>query len=381
MSDKFVFMDYNSTTPADSEVVQAMLPYFSEKFGNAASKHHFGNAASAAVEHSRKQISDLLHCNPKDIVFTSGATESNNLALKGIIEANFKENINIVTTEIEHSSILDVCKSLRANGVHVNYVKPNEYGIVNPKDVENSIDSNTVLVSVMTANNEIGTIQPIPEIGQICKSKNVLFHTDAVQAFGKIPIDVNEFSVDLMSISAHKIYGPKGVGALYVNSKKKIQLTEQINGGGHEQGLRSGTLNTPGIVGFGKAAEIAQTRMFTDFKKEIVQRDILIENFLKRISFTYLNGSKEKRLPNNVNISFEGVESGVLLSHLKNIAVSTGSACSSATLQPSHVLKSLRKSDSQIKSAVRFGIGRETTNEEINYVIEQVVKAVNSLRN
>ena len=373
-------MDYNATTPVDTEVLKVMLPYFSEKFGNAASKHHFGNEASAAVEYSRKQISDLIHCNPKGIIFTSGATESNNLALKGVIESNFKENINIVTTEIEHSSILDVCKSLSASGVTIKYVKPNEYGIIDPDDVEKAIDSNTVLVSVMTANNEIGTIQPIPEIGQICKDKNVLFHTDAVQAFGKIPIDVQEFNVDLMSISAHKIYGPKGTGALYVNSNKKIRLTEQINGGGHEHGYRSGTLNTSGIVGFGKAAEIALLRMYSDFQKEIVQRDILIENFLKRISFTYLNGSKEKRLPNNVNISFEGVESGVLLSHLKNVALSTGSACSSATLQPSHVLKAVGKSDSQIKSAVRFGIGRETTNEEINYVIEKVVEAVNRLR-
>ncbi len=374
-------MDYNAATPADSEVVQAMLPYFSEKFGNAASKHHFGNAASAAIDHSRKQISELIHCSPKDIVFTSGATESNNLALKGVVEYYYKENINIVTTEIEHSSVLDVCKSLNASGVTVKYVKPDEYGIVRPEDVEKAIDGNTILVSVMTANNEIGTIQPIPEIGQICKFKNVLFHTDAVQAFGKIPVDVNEYNIDLMSISAHKIYGPKGIGALYINSSKKIRLAEQINGGGHEQGFRSGTLNTPGIVGFGKAAEIASSRMYSDFQKEIVQRDILIENFLNRISFTYLNGSKEKRLPNNVNISFEGVESGVLLSNLKNIALSTGSACSSATLQPSHVLKAIGKSESQVKSAIRFGIGRETTNEDINYVINKVTEVVNKLRN
>ena len=374
-------MDYNAATPADSEVVQAMLPYFSEKFGNAASKHHFGNAASAAIDHSRKQISELIHCSPKDIVFTSGATESNNLALKGVVEYYYKENINIVTTEIEHSSVLDVCKSLNALGVTVKYVKPDEYGIVRPEDVEKAIDGNTILVSVMTANNEIGTIQPIPEIGQICKFKNVLFHTDAVQAFGKIPVDVNEYNIDLMSISAHKIYGPKGIGALYINSSKKIRLAEQINGGGHEQGFRSGTLNTPGIVGFGKAAEIASSRMYSDFQKEIVQRDILIENFLNRISFTYLNGSKEKRLPNNVNISFEGVESGVLLSNLKNIALSTGSACSSATLQPSHVLKAIGKSESQVKSAIRFGIGRETTNEDINYVINKVTEVVNKLRN
>jgi cysteine desulfurase len=371
-------MDYNSTTPVDTEVMNAMVPYFSEKFGNAASKHHYGNEAGAAVEHSRKQISNLINCNPKDIIFTSGATESNNLALKGIVESNFKENINIVTTEIEHSSIIDVCKSLNASGVEIRYVKPSEYGIAEPEKIEKAIDKNTILVSVMTANNEIGTIQPIPEIGQICKSKNVLFHTDAVQAFGKIPIDVSKYNIDLMSISAHKIYGPKGIGALYIN--KKINLTEQINGGGHERGFRSGTLNTPGIAGFGKASEIAGKRMNSDYQKEIVQRDILIENFLRRISFTYLNGSKEKRLPNNVNISFEGIESGVLLSQLKNIALSAGSACSSATLQPSHVLKAIGKSDSQVKSAIRFGIGRKTSDEDIMYVIEKVVETVKRLR-
>lgn len=374
-------MDYNSTTPVDSEVIKSMLPYFNERFGNAASKHHFGNVASAAVEHSRKQISVLINCIPKEIIFTSGATESNNLALKGIVEANFRKNINIVTPEIEHSSILDVCESLNASGVTIKYVKPNSYGIVEPEDIDSAIDDNTVLVSVMTANNEIGTIQPIPEIGKICKSRNVLFHTDAVQAFGKIYIDVEEYGIDLMSISAHKIYGPKGIGALYISGRKKSKLSEQINGGGHERGYRSGTLNTPGIVGFGKAAEIAKARMSADYQKEIVQRDMLIENFLKRISFTYLNGSKEKRLPNNVNISFEGVESGVLLSQLNNIALSSGSACASATLQPSHVLKAIGKSDAQVKSAIRFGIGRETSNEEIMFVIEKVIEAVKSLRN
>jgi cysteine desulfurase len=378
--DKYVYMDYNSTTPVDSEVVKSMLPYFNERFGNAASRHHFGNIASAASEHSRKQISGLINCSPKEIIFTSGATESNNLALKGIVESNFRKNINIVTTEIEHSSILDVCESLNASGVTIKYVKPNTYGIVEPEDIESAIDDNTVLVSVMTANNEIGTIQPIPEIGQICKSRNVLFHTDAVQAFGKIPLNVEEFCIDLMSISAHKIYGPKGTGALYISGRKKFKLSEQINGGGHERGYRSGTLNTPGIVGFGKAAEIAKARMFADYQKETVQRDILIENFLKKISFTYLNGSKEKRLPNNVNISFEGIESSVLLSQLNNIALSSGSACSSATLQPSHVLKAIGKSDAQVKSAIRFGIGRETSDEEIMFVIEKVVEAVNRLR-
>jgi cysteine desulfurase len=371
-------MDYNATTPVDQEVLSVMTPYFRERFGNAASKHHYGNVASAAVELSRKQISNLINCNSKEIVFTSGATESNNLALKGIVESHFKKNINIVTTEIEHSSVLDVCRSLDAFGVTIKYVKPNEYGFINPDDIEEAIDDNTVIVSVMAANNEIGTIQPLPEIGLICRNRKVLFHTDAVQAYGKIPIDVETYKIDLMSITAHKIYGPKGTGALYVRNKTSI--AEQINGGGHERGIRSGTLNTPGIVGFGKASELAGSRMNSDYQKEIVQRDILIENFLKRIAFTYLNGGKEKRLPNNVNISFEGVESGVLISQLNNIAISAGSACSSATLQPSHVLKAIGKSDSQIKSAIRFGIGRETSDEDIKFVIEKVVEAVKRLR-
>jgi len=371
-------MDYNATTPVDQEVLNVMIPYFRERFGNAASKHHYGNVAGAAVELSRKQISNLINCSTKEIVFTSGATESNNLALKGVVESHFKKNINIVTTEIEHSSILDVCKSLNAFGVTIKYVKPDEYGFVAPEDIEEAIDDNTILVSVMTANNEIGTIQPIPEIGLICRKKNVLFHTDAVQAFGKIPLDVEKYKIDLMSITAHKIYGPKGTGALYV--RNKINIAEQINGGGHERGLRSGTLNTPCIVGFGKASELAGTRMNSDFQKEIVQRDILIENLLRRIPFTYLNGGKEKRLPNNVNISFEGVESSVLISQLNNIAISSGSACSSATLQPSHVLKAIGKPDSLIKSAIRIGIGRETTDDDVKFVIEKVVEAVKRLK-
>ena len=373
-------MDYNSTTPVDKEVVESMLPYFCEKFGNPSSKHHFGNEAHVAVEYARKQISSLVNCNPDEIIFTSGATESNNLVIKGVVEHLFKEGINIVTSEIEHTSVLDTVKSLEKSGVEVRYVKPDEYGLIDPKDVETSIDENTVLVSIMTANNEIGTIQPIPEIGQICRNRNVLFHTDAVQAFGKVPIDVKGYNIDLMSISAHKIYGPKGIGALYVSNSSAIKISAQINGGGHEKGLRSGTLNVTGIVGFGKASEIAAERMYDDFQKEIVQRDILMQNLLKRIPFSVLNGSREKRLPNNVNISFEGVDSSVLISSLKNIALSTGSACSSATLERSYVLNSIGKPDSLIKSAVRFGIGRQTTEEEIMYVVERIIDTVNKLR-
>ena len=373
-------MDYNSTTPVDTKVLDAMLPYFCGKFGNPSSKHHYGNEANVAVEYARKQISVLVNCNPDEIIFTSGATESNNLAIKGVVENNYKVGINIVTSEIEHTSVLDTVKSLEKSGVEIRYVKPDGHGLIIPKDVEENIDENTVLVSIMTANNEIGTIQPIPEIANICRNRNVLFHTDAAQAFGKIPIDVKDFNIDLMSISAHKMYGPKGVGALFVGNTSADKISAQLNGGGHERGLRSGTLNVPGIIGFGKAAEISSKRMYDDFQKEIVQRDILMQNLLNRIPYSFLNGSKEKRLPNNVNISFEGVDSSVLISNLKNIALSTGSACSSATLEPSYVLKAIGKNESMIKSAIRFGIGRQTTDEDIKYVVEKVIESVSKLR-
>lgn len=373
-------MDYNSTTPVDTKVLDAMLTYFCGKFGNPSSKHHYGNEANVAVEYARKQISVLVNCNPDEIIFTSGATESNNLAIKGVVEKNYKVGINIVTSEIEHTSVLDTVKSLEKSGVEIRYVKPDRHGLIIPKDVEENIDENTVLVSIMTANNEIGTIQPIPEIANICRNRNVLFHTDAAQAFGKIPIDVKDFNIDLLSISAHKMYGPKGVGALFVGNTSADKISAQLNGGGHERGLRSGTLNVPGIVGFGKAAEISSKRMYDDFQKEIVQRDILMQNLLNRIPYSFLNGSKEKRLPNNVNISFEGVDSSVLISNLKNIALSTGSACSSATLEPSYVLKAIGKNESMIKSAIRFGIGRQTTDEDIKYVVEKVIESVSKLR-
>ena len=373
-------MDYNSTTPVDTKVLDAMLPYFCGKFGNPSSKHHYGNEANVAVEYARKQISVLVNCNPDEIIFTSGATESNNLAIKGVVEKNYKVGINIVTSEIEHTSVLDTVKSLEKSGVEIRYVKPDGHGLIIPKDVEENIDEHTVLVSIMTANNEIGTIQPIPEIANICRNRNVLFHTDTAQAFGKIPIDVKDFNIDLMSISAHKMYGPKGVGALFVGNTSADKISAQLNGGGHERGLRSGTLNVPGIVGFGKAAEISSKRMYDDFQKEIVQRDILMQNLLNRIPYSFLNGSKEKRLPNNVNISFEGVDSSVLISNLKNIALSTGSACSSATLEPSYVLKAIGKNESMIKSAIRFGIGRQTTDEDIKYVVENVIESVSKLR-
>lgn len=374
-------MDYNSTTPLAPEALESMLPYFSARFGNPASKHHFGTEALAAVELARKQVSAVIKCSEDEIIFTSGATESNNLAVKGVVEQNYREGVNIVASAIEHTSVLDTVRSLEKSGVEVRYIMPDAQGIIHPDAVDSAIDSKTVLVSIMTANNEIGTIQPVPEIGEICMKKDVLFHTDAVQAFGKMPMDAEEFKSDLMSISAHKIYGPKGIGALYVSRRAKKRIAAQITGGGHEQGLRSGTLNVPAIVGFGKAAEIAGKRLFDDFQKQIVLRDILIQNLLTRVPFSSLNGSREKRLPNNANISFEGVDSSRLISNLKTIALSTGSACSSATLQPSYVLKAIGKSETMIKSAVRFGIGRETTEEEVKIVIERVIEEVNKLRN
>jgi len=374
-------MDHNSTTPVEQEVIDAMLPYFKENFGNPSSNHHYGVAASVAVDNARRQVASLINCSTEEIVFTSGATESNNLALKGVVESFFSNDINIVTTNIEHSSVLDTAFSLSKYDVELRFVKNDEYGFVDVKDLENKIDKNTVLVSVMTANNEIGTIQPIAEIGLICKNKKVLFHSDAVQAFGKIPLNVSDLNIDFLSISAHKIYGPKGVGALYINKSAKEKISPQFNGGAHEYGIRSGTLNVPGIVGFGKASEIAKNKMFDDFRNQTVLRDILIEKLLKNIEFSYLNGPKEKRLPNNVNISFEGVDSNSLISKMKNVALSSGSACSSATLQQSYVLKALGKPESLVKSAVRLGLGRSSTLEEINYVVEKLIKIITEIRN
>lgn len=374
-------MDHNSTTPVEQEVIDAMLPYFKENFGNPSSKHHYGVAASVAVDHARRQVASLINCSTEEIVFTSGATESNNLAIKGVVESFFSNDINIVTTNIEHSSVLDTAFSLSKYDVEVRFVKNDEYGFVDVKDLENKIDKNTVLVSVMTANNEIGTFQPIAEIGLICKNKKVLFHSDAVQAFGKIPLNVSDLNIDFLSISAHKIYGPKGVGALYINKSAKEKISPQFNGGAHEYGIRSGTLNVTGIVGLGKASEIAKSKMFDDFRNQTVLRDILIEKLLKNIEYSYLNGPKEKRLPNNVNISFEGVDSNSLISKMKNVALSSGSACSSATLQQSYVLKALGKPESLVKSAVRLGLGRSSTLEEINYVVEKLIKIITEIRN
>lgn len=382
MSDKIIYLDYNATTPVDEEVLKEMLPYFSEKFGNASSKHHYGNEASAAVDNARRKVAEVINASPDEIIFTSGATESVNLAIKGIAEANFREGCNIVTTGIEHLSVLDTCGALSGSGVEVRYAKPDRYGRVSAETIDGLIDGNTILVSVMTVNNEVGTIQPIPEIGKVCANKNVLFHSDATQAYGKIPLDASELGIDLMSFSSHKIYGPKGTGALFVKSKDvKSVIAAQMHGGGHEKGLRSGTLNVPGIVGFGKAAELAVKYLFRDFEKQTVMRDRLIENFLRRLPHVYLNGHRSKRIPNNANICFEGVTAVALMNSVKEVAVSSGSACSSATLQDSHVLKSMGLDAGRVRSSVRFSIGRMTTSEEIDAAIEKYINTVNKLRN
>jgi len=377
-----VYLDYNSTTPVDPDVLDAMLPYFSEKFGNSSSKSHkFGLEAELAVEYARKQVADLINADSSEIFFTSGATESVNLAIKGLAESYNGKKIHIISDEIEHSSVLDSLKYLEGFGVEVTLVKPDRYGFVNPFDVKNALKENTVLVSVMTANNEIGTLQPVAEISEICREKNILFHTDAAQATGKIPLDVNMMGIDLMSFSAHKMYGPKGIGALFIKKRNpKIRIAEQMSGGGHEKGLRSGTLNVPAIVGFGKASEICRNNIFDEYGRLVVQRDRMINNFLKRLEFTALNGDQLKRLPNNVNITFEKVDSTVLMSELKELAFSTGSACSSDSPGLSHVLKSIGKTDDDSRCSVRFGIGRFTTNEEIDFAIEKIIVAVNKIR-
>jgi cysteine desulfurase len=377
-----IYLDNHATTPLDPRVLEAMLPYFTEKFGNAASRQHqFGWEAEAGVELARKQIAELINANPKEIIFTSGATESINLALKGIALAYSEKKNHIITTQIEHKATLDTCKRLEKMGFKIDYVPVDRYGLVDPDEIKKRITSETILVSVMFANNEIGTIEPIEEIGKICAEKNVLFHTDAAQALGKIPIDVQKLNIDLMSMSAHKIYGPKGVGALFIKKKTpKIKIIPLIDGGGHEGGLRSGTLNVPGIVGFGKACEIAKSEMEEEAKKTKYLRDKLQNEIMNRLEDVYLNGHPTNRLPNNLNLSFFGVESEAIFMGIKEVALSSGSACSSTSVEKSHVLKAIGLNDDLISSAIRFGIGRFNTEEEIDYVIGRIVEVVKHLR-
>jgi cysteine desulfurase len=376
-------MDYNATTPVDPRVLEAMLPYFTETFGNAASRSHsFGWVAEEAVNDARRNIAELIGANkPKEIVFTSGATESDNLAIKGVAHFYKRKGNHIITTKIEHKAVLDTCKRLEKEGYEVTYLPVDKSGIVDPKAVEEAITDKTILVSVMLANNEIGTVQPIEEIGAIAHEKGVLFHTDAVQGIGRVPFNVREMNVDLASLSAHKIYGPKGIGALYVRrSRPRVRITAEVDGGGHEFGMRSGTLNVPAIVGFGKACEILKDGWQEEAKRMRQLRDRLLDNITSRLEEVNVNGSLEHRLPNNLNLSFSFVEGESLLMALKDVALSSGSACTSASLEPSYVLHAMGVGDEDAHSSLRFGIGRFTTEEEVDYVADMVVEKVEKLR-
>jgi cysteine desulfurase len=377
-----IYMDYHATTPVDPRVIEAMMPYFSEKFGNAASRNHpFGWEAEEAVETARKQVASLIGANAKEIIFTSGATESNNLAIKGVAEMYREKGNHIITCVTEHKAVIDTCKKLEKQGLRVTYLPVQKDGRIDLDELRSSITDKTILITIMTANNEIGVLQPIAEIGAIAKEKGILFHTDGVQAAGKVPFDVNALKVDLVSISAHKMYGPKGVGALYVRRRNpRVLLAEQINGGGHERGMRSGTLNVTGIVGLGKAAELCQQEIAKDTERLRALRDRLNDRLHKNLDEIYINGSMEHRLPHNLNISFAFVEGESLLMGINDVAVSSGSACTSASLEPSYVLKALGAGDDLAHSSIRFGLGRFSTEEEVDYVVDKLTKVVRRLR-
>ena len=377
-----IYMDNNSTTRCDPRVVEAMLPFFTEKYGNAASRNHsFGWQAEEAIDTARDQVAQLIGASGKEIIFTSGATESNNLAIKGVASMYKKKGNHIVTCVTEHKAVLDPCKRLERDGYVVTYLPVDKYGRVTPQQVEEALTDKTILISLMFANNEIGTVQPITEIGRICKAKGILFHTDAVQAVGKIPVDVESMGIDLLSFTAHKLYGPKGVGALHVRRKDpRVRLDAMIDGGGHERGMRSGTLSVPSIVGLGAACDIARREMGEESARLIQMRTRLHEGICSRLGYVSLNGHPEERLPGNLNISFEFVEGEGLMMGIKDVAVSSGSACTSASLEPSYVLKALGVGDELAHSSIRFGLGRFTTEAEVDYVIDDVVRAVNHLR-
>ncbi|MDH5575362.1 MAG: IscS subfamily cysteine desulfurase [Nitrospirota bacterium] len=377
-----IYLDNHSTTPCDPRVVETMLPYFTEKFGNAASRNHsFGWEAEEAVEAARKQIAHLIHADAKEIIFTSGATESDNLALQGVVEMYREKGDHVITSSTEHRAVIDTAKYLEKKGVKVTFLPVDKTGMVSPDDVRNAITDKTILISVMLANNEIGTINPVAAIGKVAKEKGVLFHCDATQGVGKIPVNVQEMGIDLMSFTAHKIYGPKGVGALYVRRKApRVRLEPMMYGGGHERGMRSGTLAVPLIVGFGKACELCEQEMATESVRMAKMRDRLQEGIMKGMDEVYLNGHPTERLANNLNISFAYVEGEALLMGVKEIALSSGSACTSATLEPSYVLRALGVGSDLAHSSIRFGLGRFNTDEEVEYTIDRMIKAVTHLR-
>ena len=377
-----IYMDSHATTPVDPRVFEAMRPYFTEVFGNSASRNHsFGWQAEEAVEKARKQVADLIGASAKEIVWTSGATESTNLAIKGVFEMYAEKGNHIITQATEHKATLDTCKRLEKHGARVTYLPVQTNGLIDLEQLKEAITDKTILVSIMYAQNEIGVVQPIAEIGKICKEKGILFHTDGVQAIGKIPVNVIKDGIDLMSITGHKFYGPKGVGALYVRRRSpRVQLTAQIDGGGHERGMRSGTLNVPGIVGLGAAAELCRLEMAEESKRLSGLRDRLKDRILASLDEVYINGTTEHRLPHNLNISFAYVEGESLLMGINDIAVSSGSACTSATLEPSYVLKALGAGDDLAHSSIRFGLSRFNTEEEVDYVAAKVIDVVVKLR-
>ena len=374
-----IYLDNNATTPVDERVLAAMLPYFKDRFGNAASRTHaFGWEAEDAVDRAREQIANLINAQPKDIVFTSGATESDNLAIKGVVAA--AQSAHIITQATEHHAVLDSCRAVERAGVSVTVLPVDSHGIVDPQDVANAITKHTVLVSIMAGNNEIGTCQAIGEIGALCRKKDIYFHTDAAQAIGKIPLDVEAMHIDLLSISAHKCYGPKGMGALYVRSRPRVRLVGQVDGGGHEKGMRSGTLNVPGIVGLGKACALAQQHLAADAEHCWKLCHRLRDQLFNALDQRQLNGHPDQRLPGNLNINFAGADGESLLMGLRDVALSSGSACTSASQEPSYVLKAIGVGDEMARNSIRFGIGRFNTEAEIDYVADRVIREVNRLR-
>jgi len=377
-----VYLDHNATTPCDPRVMEAMLPYFTENFGNAASKNHaYGWQAEEAVNYSREQVAMLIGAESQEIIFASGATEADNLALKGVFEMYSGKGNHIITCNIEHKAVLDPCRHLEKLGAEITYLQVKEDGLVDLDELKGSFRPTTILVAIMYANNEIGTLMPVKEISAIARKKGVLVFSDATQAVGKIPVNVNEDGIDLLAFNAHKIYGPKGIGALYVRRKNpRVKLTSQIDGGGHERGMRSGTLNVPGIVGFARACEICMNEMNDEARQMSRLRDQL-ERALLALEGTCVNGNKQYRLPHVTNMSFKNAESEGLMAALsKDIAVSSGSACMSASLEPSYVLKALGLTDEMARSSLRFSLGRYTTDDEIDYAIEKVTGAMNQIR-
>jgi len=377
-----VYLDYQATTPVDPRVLDAMMPFFTNEFGNAASRNHsFGWSAEKAVEKAREQIASLIGASPKEIIFTSGSTEAINLALKGAAEMYASKGRHIITSQAEHKAVLDTCKHLEKQGCEVTYLKPDKTGRILPEKVAEAMREDTILVALIWGNNEVGTLNPVREIGALCHERGVLFFTDGTQTAGKIPVDVEADNIDMMCLSAHKIYGPKGVGAFYVRRRKpRVRLVAQIDGGGHERGMRSGTLNVPGIVGLGEACEIAEKELESEMKRASELRDYLQNKIESELDMVHLNGNPEHRLPGCLNLSFHYVEGESLLMGIDDIAVSSGSACTSASLEPSHVLRSMDVGDDLAHSSIRFGIGRFTTKEELDYAADKLISAVKRLR-